>query len=195
MRTHDNLMMSPTRVIEMRRLDIIRRKLRGETIHIIAHALGVSVPTIVSDLKAIRSMNGELVKDFDQETYVGETLATYKKIEEEAWVQVFALDIGDSRKAKFLDSIRATRKEAVSLLQSSGLLHKEAEKVEVQLTANVISDWSDEQKLLIADAVVEAAIIDVEATSSPKDFNSLPAPEENLELEDIAEFLEDLDDE
>ena len=45
--------------------------------------------------------------------------------------------------------------------------------------------------MLIADAVVEAAIIDVESEEPPKEFNSLPLKNEDLELEDIAEFLDD----
>ena len=181
---------STDRLIEMRRLDVIRRRLRGETISSIAHALKCSVGTINNDLKAIRAANKSLVRDFKQEDYVGETLQTFQKIEEEAWFQVHALDVGDSRKAKFLDSIRATRKEAVKLLQSSGLLHKESEKVEVQITSDVLRSWSSDQKMLVADAVVEAAIIDADFEEEPE-FNSLPDKTEHLELDDIAEFLDD----
>jgi len=186
-----NMIVNPERAVEMRRVEVIRRRLRGETISSIADSLSCSISTINNDIKAIRDANAELVTNFDQGDYVGETLQTFKRIEEEAWIQVFALDIGDSRKAKFLDSIRATRKEAIKLLHSSGLLHKEAERVEVQVTSEVLGGWSLDQKMLIADAVVEAAIIDVETEEAPKEFNSLPLKNEDLELEDIAEFLDD----
>jgi transposase len=187
-----SLVASSERVVELRRIEVIRRRLRGETITGIADTLGCSVGTVNNDIKAIRESNNKLVEQFDQEDYVGDTLQTFKKIEEEAWRQVFALDVGDSRKAKFLDSIRSTRKEAVKLLQSSGLLHKEAQKVEVQVTSEVISNWSSDQKMLVADALVEAAIIDADFTESEEEeFNSMPIRDKDLKLEDIAEFLDE----
>lgn len=185
------MLANPDRVIELRRIDVIRRRLRGETISGIARALDCSAGTINNDIKAIRESNHDIVTKFSQSDYVGDTLHTFKKIEEEAWTQVFALDVGDSRKAKFLDSIRATRKEAIKLLQNSGLLHKEAERVEVKVTSEVLGRWTPDQKMLIADAVVEAAIIDVGYEEAAPEFNSLPNKDEDLELEDIAEFLED----
>ena len=186
-----SLVVNTERSVELRRIEVIRRRLRGETITTIADALGCSVGTINNDIKAIRDSNAELVSQFSQKDYVGETLQTFQKIEEEAWRQVFALDVGDSRKAKFLDSIRSTRKEAIKLLQSSGLLHKEAEKVEVQVTSEVINTWSSDQKMLVSDALVEAAIIDVEISEEEEEFDSLPPRNEDLQLDDIAEFLDD----
>ena len=189
--TKNTLVVNTEKAVELRRIEVIRRRLRGETITSISDALGCSVGTINNDIKAIREANNASVVSFNQEDYVGETLQTFKKIEEEAWRQVFALDVGDSRKAKFLDSIRATRKEAIKLLQSSGLLHKEAQKVEVQVTSEVINNWSSDQKMLVADAVLEAAIIDVSIEEVEEEFNSLPPKDLDLQLEDIAEFLDD----
>ena len=186
-----SLIVNPDKAIELRRIDVIRRRLRGETISGIASALRCSVSTVNNDLKAIREVNTGVVDNFDQEDYIGDTLQTFKKIEEESWFQVFALDTGDSRKAKFLDSIRATRKETIKLLQSSGLLHKEAQRVEVQVTSEAISEWSVDQKMLVADALIEASIIDVEIEEPEPEFNSLPDKREKLELDDIATFVED----
>jgi hypothetical protein len=186
-----SLIVNPDKAIELRRVDVIRRRLRGETISSIADSLACSVSTINNDLKAIRAANNSAIKEFNQEDYVGDTLQTFKKIEEESWMQVFALGTGDSRKAKFLDSIRATRKEAIKLLQSSGLLHKEAQKVEIQVTSEAISGWSSDQKMLVADAVIEAAIIDADFEEAAPEFNSLPKPTEDLSLKDIAVFSDD----
>jgi hypothetical protein len=186
-----SLIVNPDRAIELRRVDIIRRRLRGETISSIASSLGCSVSTVNNDLKVIRDANNSVVKDFNQEDYIGDTLQTFKKIEEESWMQVFALDTGDSRKAKFLDSIRATRKEAVKLLQSSGLLHKEAQKVEIQVTSEVINGWSSDQKMLVADAVIEAAIIDVDVVEAQPEFDSLPNKNEDVNFEDLATFMDE----
>ena len=186
-----SLIVNPDKAIELRRVDVVRRRLRGETISSIADSLGCSVSTVNNDLKAIRDSNNSAVRGFNQEDYIGDTLQTFKKIEEESWMQVFALDTGDSRKAKFLDSIRSTRKEAIKLLQSSGLLHKEAEKVEIQVTSEVINNWSSDQKMLVADAVVEAAIIDADFEEAEPEFDSLPKPSKNVSLEDIAVFSDD----
>ena len=186
-----SLIVNPEKAIELRRIEVIRRRLRGETISSIADALSCSVSTINNDIKSIRDINSSEIKDFNQEDYIGDTLQTFKKIEEESWYQVFALDTGDSRKAKFLDSIRATRKEAIKLLHSSGLLHKEAERVEIQVTSEVIGEWSVDQKMLVAGAVIDASIIDVEIEEPEPEFNSLPDKSEEFELDDVATFVEE----
>jgi len=156
------LLMSANEAVELRRLEVVRRRLKGQTVYTIAKSLNCSENTVYNDIKAIREANAKYVQSFSQDDFIGDTLETYKKIEQEAWDQVFFLDKGDSRKAKFLDTVKATRKEQVKLLQSSGLLHKEASKVEIQLTTEAISDWSDDQKKMVADAVLEAAIVDVD---------------------------------
>ena len=100
------------------------------------------------------------------------------------------LDDGDARKAKFLDSVRASRKEQIKLLQNSGLLHKEANKVEVQVTSDVLNTWSDDQKQMVADALVDAAILDAEEILELPEYNSMPK-EEEVVFEDVADFSDD----
>ena len=156
------MMMSPEEVIEIRRMEVIRRRLRGQTAGAIARTLNVSENTIYNDIKAIRDSNLKHVTTFVQEDFIGDTIQTFQRIEQEAWNQVAQLDDGDARKAKFLDSVRASRKEQIKLLQNSGLLHKEANKVEVQVTSDVLNAWSDDQKQMVADALVGAAILDAE---------------------------------
>ena len=48
------MMMSPEEVIEIRRMEVIRRRLRGQTAGTIARALNVSENTIYNDIKAIK---------------------------------------------------------------------------------------------------------------------------------------------
>tara|TARA_R100000152_G_C6702453_1_gene131697 strand:+ start:209 stop:835 length:627 start_codon:yes stop_codon:yes gene_type:complete len=184
------MMMSPEEVIELRRMEVIRRRLRGQTAGTIARALNVSENTIYNDIKAIRQSNVKHVTTFAQEDFIGDTLQTFQRIEQEAWNQVAQLDDGDVRKAKFLDSVRSTRKEQIKLLQSSGLLHKEAQKVEVQVTSEVIGGWSEDQKQMVADAVLDAAILDAEEFLELPEHNSMPK-EEVVSFEDVAEFSEE----
>lgn len=184
------LLMSNDEVVELRRLEVIRRRLKGQTVLIIAKALSCSENTIYNDIKAIREANSKYVSEFRQEDFIGDTLDTYRRIESEAWDQVFFLDRGDSRKAKFLDMVKNSRKEQIKLLQSSGLLHKEAEKVEVQLTTEVINDWSDDQKQLVADAILEASIVDVDEQAD-EEVLSLPPVTPTSSFEEIAEFIEE----
>jgi len=185
-----SMLMSPEEVIELRRMEVIRRRLRGQTAGTIARALGVSENTIYNDIKAIRESNLKHVTTFAQEDFIGDTLQTFQRIEQEAWNQVAQLDDGDVRKAKFLDSVRSTRKEQVKLLQSSGLLHKEANKVEVQVTSDVLNTWSDDQKQMVADAVLDAAILEAEEILELPEYNSMPK-EEEVSFEDVADFSDE----
>lgn len=184
------MMMSPEEVIEIRRMEVIRRRLRGQTAGTIARALNVSENTIYNDIKAIRDSNLKHVTTFVQEDFIGDTIQTFQRIEQEAWNQVAQLDDGDARKAKFLDSVRASRKEQIKLLQNSGLLHKEANKVEVQVTSDVLNTWSDDQKQMVADALVDAAILDAEEILELPEYNSMPK-EEEVVFEDVADFSDD----
>ena len=184
------MMMSPEEVIEIRRMEVIRRRLRGQTAGTIARALNVSENTIYNDIKAIRDSNLKHVTTFVQEDFIGDTIQTFQRIEQEAWNQVAQLDDGDARKAKFLDSVRASRKEQIKLLQNSGLLHKAANKVEVQVTSDVLNTWSDDQKQMVADALVDAAILDAEEILELPEYNSMPK-EEEVVFEDVADFSDD----
>ena len=184
------MLMSPEEVIEIRRMEVIRRRLRGQTAGTIARALSVSENTVYNDIKAIRESNLKHVTTFAQEDFIGDTLQTFQRIEQEAWNQVAQLDDGDARKAKFLDSVRSTRKEQIKLLQSSGLLHKEANKVEVQVTSDALNAWSDDQKQMVADAVLDTAILDVEEVLQLPEYDSMPK-EEDLSFEDVADFSEE----
>mgnify|MGYP005820582849 FL=1 len=184
------MMMSPEEAIEIRRIEVIRRRLRGQTAGTIARALNVSENTIYNDIRAIRESNAKHVTTFVQEDFIGDTMQTFRRIEQEAWNQVEQLDDGDARKAKFLDSVRASRKEQIKLLQNSGLLHKEAKKVEVQVISDILGNWSEDQKQLVADAVVDAAILDTEELTALPEHDSMPK-EEDVDFEDIAEFLDD----
>ena len=185
-----SMLMNPEEVIELRRMEVIRRRLRGQTAGTIARALSVSENTIYNDIKAIRESNLKHVTTFAQEDFIGDTLQTFQRIEQEAWNQVAQLDDGDVRKAKFLDSVRSTRKEQVKLLQSSGLLHKEANKVEVQVTTDVLNTWSDDQKQMVADAVLDAAILEAEEILELPEYNSMPK-EEEVSFEDVADFSDE----
>ncbi len=185
-----SMLMSPEEVIELRRMEVIRRRLRGQTAGTIARALSVSENTVYNDIKAIRDSNLKHVTTFAQEDFIGDTLQTFQRIEQEAWNQVAQLDDGDARKAKFLDSVRSTRKEQIKLLQSSGLLHKEANKVEVQVTSDVLNAWSDDQKQMVADAVLDAAILDAEEILELPEYNSMPK-EEAVSFEDVADFSDE----
>ena len=184
------MMMSPEEVIEIRRMEVSRRRLRGQPAGTIARALNVSENTIYNDIKAIRDSNLKHVTTFVQEDFIGDTIQTFQRIEQEAWNQVAQLDDGDARKAKFLDSVRASRKEQIKLLQNSGLLHKEANKVEVQVTSDVLNTWSDDQKQMVADALVDAAILDAEEILELPEYNSMPK-EEEVVFEDVADFSDD----
>jgi transposase len=185
------LMLRSEDLIERRRLNVIQLRLQGMTVSEVAERLKVSTDTIAKDIDAVRNSNAKHVERFNQKDFVGDTLSVYDAIERDAWSQVAILPEGDSRRVKFLDAVRNTRKEQIKLLQNSGLLHKEAEKVEVQVTTQVIENWTDEQKLRISEAVVEASLEDFIALPEVKEVK-IPSIKD-IDLEDFAEFSTSVD--
>ena len=151
---------SPRDRADRRRITVIKRRLAGDTIVEIADALQVSVDTVKNDIKKVREDNKSYVQNFEPEDFVGESLNVFKRIEEESWSQLDFLSAGDVRSVKFMDSVRSSRKEQIRLLQNSGLLKQQPKQVEVKLTTEVISSWSDHQKDLVSEAIIDACIVD-----------------------------------
>jgi hypothetical protein len=145
--------------MEMRRLEVSRRRLCGQPLHQIANELGYSVVTISKDIAAIQESNIQLIQNFEQEDFISESLEVYKKVEREAFTQLYEVPDGDVRKSKFLKDIRDTRKATIELLQDSGLVRKEPKKIDVDISIDVLNHWTSEQKTLVCDAILDAAVI------------------------------------
>jgi len=179
--------------IELRRLEVVSRRLQGETITHIAKELGFSPVTIKNDIDAISSLNLQYVSDFSQSDFVGETLEVYRELEKLAFAQLNAVPRGDSRKAKFMQDIRSNRKAMIEILQDSGLLHKEPKKVDIAVSMEVLKQWSPEQKSLIAGSIIDAAMIEGEiiTTEEPDQYAQARAAADDIDIDEIAEFSDD----
>ena len=180
--------------IELRRLEVVGRRLRGETITSIARELGFSPVTIKSDIDAVATLNLQYVTDFSQTDFVGETLEVYKQLEKKAFAQLDAVPRGDSRKAKFMQDIRSNRKAMIEILQESGLLHKEPKKVDIAVSMDVLNQWSTAQKDLIAGSILDAAILEG-AVLEEKPLSVYDRVKrdnaKDIDIDDIAEFSDD----
>ena len=85
--------------MEMRRIEVARRRLCGEPISLIAQGLGYSEATIKNDIDAIQESNIQVVRNFDQEGFVCESLEVFRKVEQEAFSQLYEVPDGDVRKS------------------------------------------------------------------------------------------------
>jgi len=185
-----NLAMTQKDRLDRRCLNIIKLRLQGLTVDEVAERLNITTATVGNSIQRIRKANSKYVENFNQKDFVGETLSVYNTIEQDAWAQLDSLPLGDARRSKFLSAVRDSRKEQVKLLQNSGLLHKEAEKVEVQVTTHAIDEWSDDQKKKISEAMVEASLDDFIALPEPEKKVGMPSKEE-FDLDEFAEFVEE----
>ena len=178
--------------MEMRRIEVSRRRLCGQTISMIAEGLGYSDATIRNDIDAIQESNIQIVKNFDQDGFVCESLEVFRKVEQEAFSQLYEVPDGDVRKSKFLKDIRDSRKASIELLQESGLVRKEPKKIDVAISVDVLNSWSSEQRTLVSSAILDAAIIgDVEEEHVPFDpYADVKKKSQEINLEEIAEFVE-----
>lgn len=176
--------------MEMRRLEVSRRRLCGEPIHQIANELGYSIVTISKDIAAIHESNIQLIQNFEQEDFISESLEVYKRVEREAFMQLYEVPDGDVRKSKFLKDIRDTRKATIELLQDSGLVRKEPKKIDVDISIDVLNHWTAAQKTLVCDAILDAAVIgSVEEDEEPFDPYA-DALQKSQDVEGAAEFIE-----
>lgn len=179
--------------MEMRRIEVARRRLCGQSISIIAEGLGYSEATIKNDIDAVQESNIQVIKNFDQAEFVCESLEVFKRVEQEAFTQLYEVPDGDMRKSKFLKDIRDSRKASIDLLQDSGLVRTEPKKIDVAVSVDVLNSWSSEQRTMVSSAILDAAIIgEVEEEHVPFDpYADAKKKAQELDLEDIAEFSDD----
>ena len=190
-RDKDNKVKCTKAEMEMRRLEVSRRRMCGQPLYKIAEELGYSVATIKNDIDAVRESKLQIIKNFEQDAFVCESLEVFKKVEQEAFYQLYSVPDGDVRKSKFLKDIRDSRKASIDLLQDSGLVRTEPKKIDVAISIDVLKEWSHEQKNLISEAILDAAIIgEVEKEFVPFDpYADAKKKIETMKMKDVAEFI------
>jgi hypothetical protein len=160
---------------EERRKEVRRLRMRNLSKSAIAKALGVSALTIGKDLEIITKENIERAVGSDQNAYIGDSISLFEEVEAQAWQDYEGVAVGHTNRAKFLDVIRNSRKDAINLKQNLGLLYKEPDKKSVRATVEL--DWAPQVKQLVSDAILEQHL-----------KGSLPEPEPMvLEAEEIEE--------
>jgi len=107
--------------IEERREDVFRRRIRGETRKEIATELGVSLGTVKNDLTIMRQRNAEYVTEYQQNEFVGQSMAVFEEIAQKAWDE-YDKATNTTGKLKSLDLVRNLTKDQIRLLQEVGLL-------------------------------------------------------------------------
>ena len=179
--------------IELRRLEVARQRLRGKSISEIARDMSYSEVTIKNDLDAVYEARKEYLFNFSQVDFVNESLSVFQELERRAFNQMDHIPAGDSRHSKFLNDIRNTRQNMIGLLQDAGLVRKEAPEVKVNVTMEVLKNWSPQQVDLVAESILDAAIIaEEEEVEEERDmYAEAKAVAENINEDELADFLDE----
>jgi len=183
--------------MEMRRLEVARRRLQGQSVSNIARDLNYSPATIRNDIEALQDANVKYITGFNQVDFVGESLNVYRSLESEAFRQIDSVPIGDSRRSKFIKDARDSRSAMVKLLQESGLLHREAQKLDVAVSVAVLDNWSIQQREMVAASILDAAIVGPEEIleEAVDPYEEAKKKFEHIDINSVAEFAdEDIED-
>ena len=136
--------------MEMRRLEVARRRLQGQSVSNIARDLNYSPATIRNDIEALQDANVKYITGFNQVDFVGESLNVYRSLESEAFRQIDSVPIGDSRRSKFIKDARDSRSAMVKLLGPEEILeeavdpYEEAKKKFEHIDINSVAEFADE---------------------------------------------------
>ena len=111
--------------IEQRRIKIEKLLARGMNNSMIANLLGVSRPTVISDVKWIKAKNRQLVSDQDKNQVVGDALSKYEELQHLAMREFHSAEEGTATRGGYLTLIGKFIESSMKLRQSVGLIPKD----------------------------------------------------------------------
>lgn len=91
----------------------------------IANLLGVSRPTIISDVKHIKAKNRKLVSQQDKNQVVGDALAKFEELQHLAMREFHSAEEGTATRGGYLTLIGKFIEASMKLRQNVGLLPKD----------------------------------------------------------------------
>jgi DNA-binding CsgD family transcriptional regulator len=108
--------------IEERREQVFRLRIRGIARKDIAEQLNVSLGTVKNDLAIMRQKNAEYVTEYQQNEFVGMSIAMFEEVATNAWEEYDNNKANGTLRLKALDLVRNITKDQIKLLQEVGLL-------------------------------------------------------------------------
>lgn len=118
--------------IEHRRKRVRQMLEAGASVQAIAAVLKVHRNTIAKDKAAIIAENKERVQTADAQTEIGSHLSFLDNIEQKAMADYMGGDAKAAAKAQFLQIALRARSMKIDIQQSTGMLPKAADKVEIE---------------------------------------------------------------
>lgn len=147
----------------------------------IAQVLAVHVNTIARDVALIRKENEERVRGSRADQEIGDHLSFLDGVEEKALADYHAESGKPAARANFLSIALRARAMKIELQQTTGVLPKAADKVEIEQLfrtetgADIRSMSSDELEKLEQGMLVQMATMRKKKDKSEKDEDDAPA--------------------
>ena len=142
--------------IRERRYEVRQLRLKGMNPGDIALKLGVEPATISKDLKAIREEQAGEMDEFDRAQHVVEAGERYDMIDQLAHDTYDAAKAGSQTRIKALDLLRLTQGDRTKTMIDTGVIQKEAHRVEVTHSHKL--EWDDEMRRKVANALVAQSL-------------------------------------
>lgn len=143
--------------IKERRKKVMRLRLRGLTGPMIAKIIGIGVRQVEKDLQVIQNENAQNLDKFQQNQFVGESLAVFTELEERAWGEFSSVEEGSPARLKSLDLIREIQKDKLEALIDTGIIQKDTPSAPVHHIHSLKLDWTQEVQDKVSRALLEAS--------------------------------------
>jgi hypothetical protein len=154
--------------IQERRQHVGRLRTQGLGLVQIAKVLNLSEFTVERDLKAYQEDNARRISTFEKEKYLGQSMANFERIREEAWTRYYGAK-EDRHKLKALDVLLSIEKEQTSMLMETGIISKPKEEpAHVEHKHTLQLDWSETMKKRVAEALLQQSLHSTLAEPTPE---------------------------
>lgn len=144
--------------VEERRSKVFQLRLRGHSYDYIASVMNLSAMTVKRDFDAITEENKDIVATFDKSNFVGETIATIDDVIARAWEDYNATLPGTTQRLKALDMVRLANLDRVRIMNECGVIQKQAEKHEHNVSVEVIQGWDPEVRQRAVEAILQGVL-------------------------------------
>jgi len=166
--------------IEQRRIKVEQCLARGMNNTTIAKLLGVTRPTIISDVKWIHAKNRKFVTEQDQNQVVGNALAEFERLQAMATKEFYSAPEGTATRGGFITLIGKLVEAGIKVRQGVGLLPKDGK-------------LNNEDAFALTDGVDPADMSVEELRKAAEKFTLDLAKEVDVSPAKLQELMDDLE--
>jgi hypothetical protein len=169
-----------------RRQHIGKLRTQGLQVRQIAKILNLSDFTVEMDLHAVQKENAQLVSQFEKDKHLGDSLARYEHLRQEAWSRYYSAK-EDRHKLKALEVLLSIEKEQNGMLIDTGVIVTKEPPQQVEHKHTLQLDWSADMKNRVAEALLQQSL---RSTLAEPTLEALP-PVQDAELVNVTETSTD----